>query len=69
MINIYYIFCNPVDTWNLKRADCINIINRNENKLMLTEFAYTVCEERKADLYIFDNDGNISNKVSFSNRF
>jgi hypothetical protein len=69
MINIYYIFCNPVDTWNLKRADCINIINQNEDKLKLTEFAYSVCKKRKADLYIFDNDGNISNKVSFSNRF
>ena len=69
MINIYYIFCNPVDTWNLKRADCINIIYRNENKLMLTEFAYTECKKRRADLFIFDSEGNISNKISFSNRF
>jgi hypothetical protein len=65
MVNIFYIFCNPVNIWNLKKADCMRIIKQDGNRQKLIDFACLECESCKADLFVFDTGGNISLKYVF----
>ncbi len=67
MLNIYYIFYHPINNWILKKADSINFIRRDSSKPELISFACSVCGKENSELVVFDIDGEVSDRICFSN--